>query len=70
MGQTHHIAFRVPDADTQLAWRGHLLSQGVAVSEVMDRTYFASVYFYAPDGLLLELATDGPGFSQDALLVR
>lgn len=65
VGQTHHIAFRVPDADTQQAWREHLMSHGVAVSEVMDRTYFASVYFHAPDGLLLELATDGPGFAVD-----
>jgi glyoxalase family protein len=64
-GQTHHIAFRVADAETQLAWRDHLLSQGVHVSDVMERTYFQSIYFRAPDGLLLELATDGPGFTAD-----
>jgi glyoxalase family protein len=64
-GQTHHIAFRVPNAEAQLAWRDHLLSHDVPVSEVMDRTYFSSIYFRAPDGLLLELATDGPGFAVD-----
>ncbi len=30
-----------------------------------DRTYFESIYFHAPDGLLLEIATDGPGFAID-----
>jgi glyoxalase family protein len=65
VGQTHHIAFRVPDRATQLEWREHLLSIGVDVSPVMDRTYFESIYFRAPDGLLLELATDGPGFGID-----
>jgi glyoxalase family protein len=65
VGQTHHIAFRVPDRATQLEWREHLLTMGVDVSPVMDRTYFESIYFRAPDGLLLELATDGPGFGVD-----
>ncbi len=31
----------------------------------MDRIYFRSIYFRAPDGLLLEIATDGPGFLVD-----
>jgi glyoxalase family protein len=31
----------------------------------MDRTYFQSIYFQAPDGQLLEIATDGPGFAVD-----
>ncbi len=65
VGQTHHIAFRAPDADTQLAWREHLRAMDVNVSEVMDREYFTSIYFRAPDGLLCEIATDGPGFLVD-----
>jgi glyoxalase family protein len=64
-GQTHHIAFRAATDDGQLAWRDHLLSLGVQVSPVMDRKYFRSIYFQAPDGLLLEIATDGPGFTVD-----
>jgi glyoxalase family protein len=64
-GQTHHIAFRAEDAAEQAAWRDHLLSLGVDVTTVKDRTYFQSIYFHAPDGLLLEIATDGPGFSVD-----
>lgn len=64
-GQTHHIAFRAKDPEEQAAWRDHLLSLGVDVTTVRDRTYFGSIYFHAPDGLLLEIATDGPGFAID-----
>jgi len=64
-GQTHHIAFRAKDAEEQAAWREHLLSLDLDVTTVKDRTYFESIYFHAPDGLLLEIATDGPGFAVD-----
>lgn len=64
-GQTHHIAFRAESEEEQLAWREHLLSLGVQVTPVQDRSYFKSIYFRAPDGLLLEIATDGPGFAID-----
>ena len=64
-GQTHHIAFRARDAEEQLEWREHLLGLGADVSPVMERSYFQSIYFHAPDGLLLEIATDGPGFALD-----
>ena len=64
-GQTHHIAFRARDDDEQAVWREHLISMGIEVSPVMDRTYFHSIYFHAPDGLLLEIATDSPGFAVD-----
>jgi glyoxalase family protein len=65
VGQTHHIAFRASSADEQLAWRDHLQSLGIDVTPVLDRTYFTSIYFRAPDGLLVEIATDGPGFLID-----
>lgn len=65
VGQTHHLAFRAASEEEQLAWRDHLEASGVAVTEVLDRTYFRSIYFRAPDGLLLEIATDGPGFLVD-----
>jgi glyoxalase family protein len=64
-GQTHHIAFRAPSQEDQAEWREHLLAMGVEVSPVADRKYFQSIYFKAPDGLLLEIATDGPGFAVD-----
>ncbi len=64
-GQTHHVAFRAENAEQQVAWREHLLGLGLNVSPVMDRSYFESIYFRAPDGLLCEIATDGPGFAID-----
>jgi glyoxalase family protein len=64
-GQTHHIAFRASSEEEQLGWRDHLLSLGIQVTPVQDRKYFKSIYFQAPDGLLLEIATDGPGFTVD-----
>jgi glyoxalase family protein len=65
-GQTQHIAFRVPDVTTLHAWRDHLLSNGVTVSELADTSHFQSMQFSAPDGLRIELATDGPGFARVA----
>jgi glyoxalase family protein len=65
VGQTHHIAFRAESDDQQLAWREDLLSQGFDVTEVRDRNYFKSIYFKSHDGLLIEIATDGPGFAID-----
>ncbi len=64
-GQTHHVAFRASSSDEQLAWRDHLISLGLDVTTVQERKYFKSIYFRAPDGLLLEIATDGPGFTLD-----
>ena len=64
-GQTHHVAFRTRSQEEQLEWRERLLGLGVQVTPVQDRTYFKSIYFKAPDGLLLEIATDSPGFTVD-----
>lgn len=64
-GQTHHFAFAVPDAQTQLEFREKLLSAGLPVSPVMERVYFQSIYTRDPDGHIVELATAGPGFAVD-----
>ena len=34
-------------------------------SGIIDRYYFRSIYFREPNGVLFELATDGPGFDVD-----
>jgi glyoxalase family protein len=65
VGQTHHIAFRAASEEQQGEWREHLVSLGIDVTPVVDRTYFRSIYFHAPDGLLCEVATDSPGFLID-----
>ncbi|PEN05735.1 glyoxalase [Longimonas halophila] len=67
-GVVHHIAFRVPNASAQRAWREALMREGIQVSEVRNRTYFQSIYFQDPTrtgGTLFEIATDGPGFMVD-----
>jgi glyoxalase family protein len=64
-GQTHHIAFRARDEEQLGAWREHLREQSIGVTEIRDRTYFKSIYFRSPDGLLHEIATDPPGFALD-----
>ncbi len=64
-GTVHHIAFRNADDATQCDWQAHLGELGLQVTPVMDRTYFHSVYFREPGGLLFELATDPPGFTFD-----
>jgi glyoxalase family protein len=64
-GQTHHYALAVPDEATQLVWREKLLRAGLQVSPVMNRVYFKSIYTSDPDGHIVELATQGPGFAVD-----
>ena len=47
------------------ARRSALEQAGYDVTPVIDRTYFRSVYFREPGGVLFEVATDGPGFTVD-----
>jgi glyoxalase family protein len=65
VGMVHHVALRVADEDAQLEWRERLIRAGLRVSPVKDRLYFHSIYFREPGGALLEIATDGPGFTLD-----
>ncbi len=39
--------------------------RGVGVTDVRDRTYFTSIYFREPGGVLFEVATMKPGFTFD-----
>lgn len=41
------------------------MAHGVAPTDVIDRQYFASIYFREPGGVLFEVATDGPGMAID-----
>ncbi len=64
-GTTHHIAWRAADDAEQEAWLERLTELGLRPTPVQDRKYFRSVYFRMPDGMLVEIATDGPGFLVD-----
>lgn len=65
VGGIHHVALSVPDQAAQLKWKRRLMDHGVRVSGPYDRGYFTSIYFADPDGQILEIATEGPGFAID-----
>lgn len=64
-GTVHHVAYKAEDTDEQEQWREHLTDRDLRVSEIIDRTYFHSIYFREPGGVLFEIATMGPGFTVD-----
>ncbi|MEN9632559.1 MAG: hypothetical protein RL077_963 [Verrucomicrobiota bacterium] len=64
-GGVHHVAFRTPDVVQQAAWALRLAQMGIGTSGPVDRFYFRSLYFREPNGILFEIATDGPGFGAD-----
>ena len=63
-GGVHHVAFRTPDANYE-AWADRLNEFGIPNSGKVDRFWFRSLYVREPNGVLFEIATDGPGFSVD-----
>jgi glyoxalase family protein len=64
-GGVHHVAFRTPDDAQYHAWTNRLNQLGIRNSGEIDRFYFRSLYFREPNGILFEIATDGPGFATD-----
>jgi glyoxalase family protein len=64
-GGVHHVAFRTPDDAQYQAWAQRLNQLGIRNSGEIDRFYFRSLYFREPNGILFEIATDGPGFATD-----
>lgn len=64
-GTVHHIAFRAIDDEDQLSWKQHLAQHGYAVTPVRDRNYFNAIYFREHGEILIEIATDPPGFAHD-----
>jgi len=64
-GGVHHVAFRTPDEVQYHAWTARLNELRIANSGEVDRFYFRSLYFREPNGILFEIATDGPGFASD-----
>lgn len=64
-GGVHHVAFRVDDKAVQGAWLNRIASVGLPISGMIDRYYFNSIYFRVSEGILFEIATDGPGFATD-----
>lgn len=65
IGGTHHFALRTRDRNSLLQWKRRLSDLGLRVRGPYDRHYFTSIYFNDPDGVILEIATDGPGMAVD-----
>jgi glyoxalase family protein len=68
IGGTHHVALRVADTDALLRWKRRLTDLGLRVRGPYNRKYFTSIYFRDPDGVILEIATEGPGMLVDEAL--
>ncbi|MCR1288605.1 ring-cleaving dioxygenase [Shouchella clausii] len=64
-GSVHHVAFRVRSEEELGKWENWLSANRVAHSGIVERYYFQSIYTRDRNGILFELATDGPGFEAD-----
>jgi glyoxalase family protein len=64
-GTVHHIAFRAKNDSDLGEWRKAIAALGFNVTPIIDRSYFHSIYFREPGGILFEIATDPPGFAID-----
>lgn len=65
VGAVHHVAYRASDVEEQRRWREAFVEHGLSVTEIIDRSYFRSIYSREPGGVLFEVATTGPGFTVD-----
>ena len=64
-GGVHHVAFRTPTFEEYEQWIERIASLGIPNSGPVDRFWFRSLYLREPNGILFEIATDGPGFAVD-----
>lgn len=55
-----HLALKVKDRETLLAYKEHLESRGIEVLGVTDHSLFYSIYFFDPNGHRIELACPDP----------
>lgn len=64
-GSVHHAALRVEDHDGLQDWIKRMQDLGLPNSGYVDRHFFESLYTKAAPQILIEIATDGPGFMGD-----
>lgn len=68
-GTIHHVAFRVKETE-QSDWRDLLVDHGLRPTESIDRKWFNSVYARTDAGILLEFASEQPGYTVDEPLAE
>jgi glyoxalase family protein len=62
-GSVHHVAIRVSNKEELAGWASRITSEGLKNTGILDRHFFTSFYFWDPNGIVFELATDeGPGY--------
>jgi glyoxalase family protein len=64
-GSVHHVAWGT-DVAEHPQWQARFEEVGLPTSGIIDRTYFKSIYFREPSGVLFEIADDAPGFTIDS----
>ncbi len=64
-GTVHHIAFATADGKSHGGGKKKISQRMLNPTPVLDRSYFTSIYFREPGGVLFEVATSGPGFATD-----
>jgi glyoxalase family protein len=63
-GTHHHVAW-ASQMNEHEGWRSRVIEVGMHPTPVIDRFWFLSIYFREPSGVLFEIATLGPGFTED-----
>ena len=64
-GTADHVAFRAADRNEVDEVHAALEASNASATNTHDRKYFHSLYVREPGGVLIELATDGPGMIVD-----
>lgn len=67
-GTADHVAVRAKDDAEVKAVEGELRKLNSSLTNVHDRHYFTSLYVREPGNVLIEMASDGPGFTLDETL--
>lgn len=67
-GSIHHLAIRAKNDSEIYYWEKRIKERGFVATKVIDRHYFKSIYFRESNGIMFEIATDGPGFTIDSKL--
>jgi glyoxalase family protein len=65
-GSIHHLAIRVKNETELRYWDEIVKKNGFHSTGIVDRFYFQSLYFRESNGILFEIATEGPGFTADS----
>lgn len=64
-GSIHHLAIRVRNEEELRYWNEMVRERGYISTGLVERHFFKSIYFRESNGVMIEIATDEPGFTVD-----